>query len=62
MPDWKATASVVGSGSFSSSGLESHGTTAPMGAGHGSDSFAAGHRFTSGTALKPTSMVLETVK
>src|SRR5213595_3758281 len=62
VPDWTIAPSVRGSGSASWLGELDHGTTAPGGAGHGSDRFPSGQKFTGLQARIPRSIVLLTVK
>src|SRR3954452_22832130 len=62
VPDANVPEPVRPCGRFHSGGLPCHGTTAPAGAGQGRLWLLAGHRLTGEMALKPRSIVGETVK
>src|SRR6476646_1888397 len=62
VPTWTAVPSVRGCGSASSAGDWCHGTSAPTGAGHGSDSLSPGHRLTGDQAITPRSTARLTVR
>ena len=50
-PDWATTPPDTAAGSFSSTGLVCHGTTAPAGAGQGRLSLVAGHQLMGDSTL-----------
>src|SRR3954451_4569956 len=62
VPDWTTAPSVRGAGSEISAGDVDHGTTAPAGAGQGSDLLFSGQKLTGLQARIPRSIVLLTVK
>ena len=62
VPDWTTAPSVRGAGRAISAGDAAHGTTAPTGAGHGSDWFVSGQKLTGLQARMPRSIVRLTVK
>ncbi len=62
VPDWTTVPSVRAAGRAISVGEEAHGTTAPTGAGQGSDWLPAAQKFTGLQARIPRSIVLLTVK
>src|SRR4051794_18526978 len=62
VPDWTMDPSVRGCGRLICVGEVSHGTTAPAGAGHGSDLLPSGQKLTGLQARIPRSIVLLIVK
>src|SRR5882672_2981434 len=60
--DWTTEPSVRAAGSAISVGEAAHGTTAPTGAGHGSDRFPSAQKLIGLQARMPRSIVLLTVK
>ena len=62
VPIWTVLPSVREAGRVSSGGEACHGTTAPIGAGHGSVSLSDGQRLIGDQTSRPRSIVRLTVK